>query len=453
MAEQEQSRRRLNCHEQMLDAQSQCVPCKLCGGNAIISDAGEGAGYYIACSNSQSFREAKGCLITLRRQGGWAYNVMDWWNRLHATPDAVNADKAVRPSTDNGFLSFWYKNYRGEVSERTVIPMRVYHGATDWHPTPQWLLEAWDMEKDAVRAFAMEDMQAAPDKAVAQEGAGEGDTPVRALTLLANTFDRWLIDGPNAQPHYSDGMRPWGTGDLRWLSYSLKQAIATPAPDKALIPEAAVGEIKPYRARKSDYMIDERDDDMLIAQRHWQYGWICIARRPKLMTNAEWRPDAERIVAALSTPTPVEEPEKGATGFINAIHDASPNGVGVNVKHHPNGDWSVGEANAGQVEEALRYYANDEHYDSGDVPGHIYVLDDHGRYARAALAATNAGQVEALREAVKEGLICVDADISTREFELAEDECDAPEDDYVLKVFKERHAKMTAALKANGDAS
>ena len=42
--------------------------------------------------------------------------------------------------------------------------------------------------------------------------------------------------------------------------------------------------------------------------------------------------------------------------------------------------------------EALAYYANDEHYDSGDVPGHIYVLDDHGRYARAALAAlaTNA---------------------------------------------------------------
>jgi hypothetical protein len=36
--------------------------------------------------------------------------------------------------------------------------------------------------------------------------------------------------------------------------------------------------------------------------------------------------------------------------------------------------------------EALHYYAKDYHYDSGDVPGHIYVLDDHGRYARAALS-------------------------------------------------------------------
>lgn len=39
-----------------------------------------------------------------------------------------------------------------------------------------------------------------------------------------------------------------------------------------------------------------------------------------------------------------------------------------------------------EVVEALTYYATDEHYDSGDVPGHIYVLDDHGRTARAALA-------------------------------------------------------------------
>lgn len=48
------------------------------------------------------------------------------------------------------------------------------------------------------------------------------------------------------------------------------------------------------------FRIDEREDDMLIAEPHWQHGWRCIARRPKLATNEEWRPDAERIVAALS---------------------------------------------------------------------------------------------------------------------------------------------------------
>lgn len=79
-----EERRDLTDHEQMLDAQSQCVPCKLCGGKAVISDAGLGAGYYIRCHNSLSMRDSKGCMLDERRLGGWAYNVMDWWNRLHA---------------------------------------------------------------------------------------------------------------------------------------------------------------------------------------------------------------------------------------------------------------------------------------------------------------------------------------------------------------------------------
>lgn len=52
---------------------------------------------------------------------------------------------------------------------------------------------------------------------------------------------------------------------------------------------------------EAEFSIDERGDDMLIAERHWQFGWRCIARRPKLLTNDEWRPDADRIIAALST--------------------------------------------------------------------------------------------------------------------------------------------------------
>lgn len=35
--------------------------------------------------------------------------------------------------------------------------------------------------------------------------------------------------------------------------------------------------------------------------------------------------------------------------------------------------------------EALEYYAAGDHYDGGDVPGHIYVLDDHGHIARETL--------------------------------------------------------------------
>lgn len=79
-----ETRDRLTDYEQMQDAQKQCVPCALCGGKAVISDAGAGMGYYINCSNYSSFQSSRGCMIDQQRLGGWAYNVMDWWNRLHA---------------------------------------------------------------------------------------------------------------------------------------------------------------------------------------------------------------------------------------------------------------------------------------------------------------------------------------------------------------------------------
>jgi len=83
------ARNRLSDYEQMIDAATTCIPCKLCGGKAVISDAGIGAGYYITCENSRKFRPHTGCMIGQERLGGWAYNVADWWNRLHALAAAI----------------------------------------------------------------------------------------------------------------------------------------------------------------------------------------------------------------------------------------------------------------------------------------------------------------------------------------------------------------------------
>ncbi len=55
-------------------------------------------------------------------------------------------------------VSFVYRNYRGEVSTRTVVPCYIVWGANDWHPVQQWLLYAIDMEKQAPRFFAMKDI-------------------------------------------------------------------------------------------------------------------------------------------------------------------------------------------------------------------------------------------------------------------------------------------------------
>ena len=53
-----------------------------------------------------------------------------------------------------------YCNHRGETAIRTVVPLAIEFGATQWHPEPQWLLIAFDLEKQAERSFAMKDIQA-----------------------------------------------------------------------------------------------------------------------------------------------------------------------------------------------------------------------------------------------------------------------------------------------------
>ncbi len=50
-----------------------------------------------------------------------------------------------------------YTNYRGETAVRTVTPIQVDFGSTDWHPEPQWLMSAYDHDKGAHREFALAD--------------------------------------------------------------------------------------------------------------------------------------------------------------------------------------------------------------------------------------------------------------------------------------------------------
>ena len=56
-------------------------------------------------------------------------------------------------------LTFRYKNWKGEIEERHVIPIRVWFGHTEWHPDDGWLMTAWDLDKYAERSFSMTDIQ------------------------------------------------------------------------------------------------------------------------------------------------------------------------------------------------------------------------------------------------------------------------------------------------------
>ncbi len=60
--------------------------------------------------------------------------------------------------TDHPMIQFTYKNWRNETSERHVQPLCLWWGRTEYHPTPQWFLQAKDLIKGAQRDFALLDM-------------------------------------------------------------------------------------------------------------------------------------------------------------------------------------------------------------------------------------------------------------------------------------------------------
>lgn len=55
-----------------------------------------------------------------------------------------------------------YTNYRGETGTRRISPRSLRFGASEFHPEPQWLLTALDLERDVEREFALKDMKPKP---------------------------------------------------------------------------------------------------------------------------------------------------------------------------------------------------------------------------------------------------------------------------------------------------
>lgn len=53
-----------------------------------------------------------------------------------------------------------YRNHRGEVAWRRIMPDYLRFGTNNWHHEPQWLLMALDWDKDEYRSFAMKDILA-----------------------------------------------------------------------------------------------------------------------------------------------------------------------------------------------------------------------------------------------------------------------------------------------------
>jgi len=55
-------------------------------------------------------------------------------------------------------LKVKYKNWQGEIGIRTIIPRNVWYGNTNYHKEDQWLMDVWDVDKDAQRTYAVMDI-------------------------------------------------------------------------------------------------------------------------------------------------------------------------------------------------------------------------------------------------------------------------------------------------------
>lgn len=54
-----------------------------------------------------------------------------------------------------------YTNWRGERRKRHIRPIEIKFEATKWHPQPQWILYAIDVNdtlSDNVKGFALKDV-------------------------------------------------------------------------------------------------------------------------------------------------------------------------------------------------------------------------------------------------------------------------------------------------------
>lgn len=59
---------------------------------------------------------------------------------------------------NNRIVCIRYCNHAGVESIRRIEPLRVWFGTTRWHPERQWMLRAIDLDKDAMRDFALRDI-------------------------------------------------------------------------------------------------------------------------------------------------------------------------------------------------------------------------------------------------------------------------------------------------------
>jgi hypothetical protein len=83
----------------------------------------------------------------------------DGWKLLSKDKEVGEKVEYWYEQIDLSELTFKYKNWKGEISDRKVLPITVWFGSTEYHKEPQLFLKAFDVDKQVERDFALKDIQ------------------------------------------------------------------------------------------------------------------------------------------------------------------------------------------------------------------------------------------------------------------------------------------------------
>ena len=56
-------------------------------------------------------------------------------------------------------IKILYTNWKVKTSYRNIIPKSIEFKSTEWHKEEQWILNAFDIDKNADRGFALKDIK------------------------------------------------------------------------------------------------------------------------------------------------------------------------------------------------------------------------------------------------------------------------------------------------------
>lgn len=104
-----------------------------------------------------------------------------------------------------------YTNYRGETRWRWFVPVELWTGSTEWHPEPQLLIKAYDVDKKAIRDFAVKSFRPGTVESMIKEVHSK-PIPISYELAKFGDSDRIVIDLALQE----DGTKLWAARFNGW---------------------------------------------------------------------------------------------------------------------------------------------------------------------------------------------------------------------------------------------